>query len=144
MLSKSLPVAVSVFLLSSFPTNLWFRYIEFYFQIVVCSQSQMREIHQYLPVFWTFSLAKLFCESIHILSLSCLANKKNTVKFSVEVCSRFQAFCLESKSPTPADVSVTYCPFKQRAKPAEPQWVTSLHFTSLSLSQCITFLAALG
>ena len=121
MLSKSLPMAVSVFSLSSFPISLWFRFREFRFQIVVCSQSQLREIDQYSPVFWIFSLAKRFCESIHILSLSCLANKKNTVKFIVEACSRFQAFCLESKSPTPADVSVTYCRFKQRTKPAEPR-----------------------
>jgi hypothetical protein len=108
MLPKSLPMAVSVFLLFSFPTSLWVRFREFPFQIVICSQSQLREIDRYSPVFWTFSLAKRFCESLHILAFSCLAKRKNTFKFIVEACSKFQAFCLESKSPTPADVSVTY------------------------------------
>jgi hypothetical protein len=69
--------------------------------------------------------------SIHILSLSCLAIKENTVKFIVEACLTFQAFSLESTSPTPADVSVTYCRFKQRTKPAEPRSsdVTTFHIT---------------
>ena len=51
MLPKSLPVAVSVFLLSSFPSSLWVRFREFPFQIVICSQSQLREIACYSPVF---------------------------------------------------------------------------------------------
>jgi hypothetical protein len=144
MPSKSLPMAVSVFLLSSFPTSLCVRFKEFHFQISICSQSQLREIDQYSPVFSTFSLAKRFYESIHILSLSCLAKKKSTVKFIVVAYSRFQALCLESKSPTPARDCVTCCPFKQRTKPAEPRRVTSLQFTSLSLLQCFTFLTALG
>jgi hypothetical protein len=125
MLPKNLPMAVSVFLLSTFHTSFGVRFREFHFQIVICSQCQLREIHQYSPVFWTFSLAKRFCESIHILPLSCLAKKKNMVKLIVEACSRFQAFCLESKSPTPADVCVTYCRlnmrFKQRTKPTQPR-----------------------
>lgn len=104
MLSKSLPMAFSIFLLSSFPTSLWVRFREFPSQIVICSQSQLREIYQYSPVFRTFSLAKRFCESIHSLSLSCLAKNKNTVRFIVEACPRLQAFCLYLKSPTPADV----------------------------------------
>jgi len=35
MLSKSLPMAISVFLLSSLPTRLWVRFREFHFQIVI-------------------------------------------------------------------------------------------------------------
>jgi hypothetical protein len=83
MPSKSLPMAVSVYLLSSFSTSLWVRLREFNLQIFICSQSQLREINQYLPVFWTFSLAKRFCEKIRILSLIVALRKRKKERSQV-------------------------------------------------------------